>query len=712
VVWEASLYATGLFVACLFLLSSRHLITFKRWYDFSFLYGMSLLAWGLGHMFYMHPLLLLKLLSLPVSFLFYLFMLMAFHAFPLSPHLYYERWKTMLDIMILSMIYLSSALVIWIDPSGSMLYEQLLHVQCSLFILGRAFTVYMGNENNSQRAHNILLLYGAALFLFIDATVHLVPKLPSQLATVAAFMIILVGHYKMGKLREKVDVLDEYHYFHEKLSFQIRDDHVNRTYFFAIVIILVATGDLSNLYLAGMGISLLMLLGRILFTRRDNLESMKEMFHLSRSLEKQFEENMREIKQKNEHLSNLLSVKQSYEKLLVESNRQSMEQINYENLHQLIEEIANAWFNTMIGLDYLRISLASKEGTSYYEIVRGCPELRQDSGQKPVSLTVTVDERFDTPLVPNQIVIEALTTPVFHNETDLEDSFFNLLAIHVRGLIQRCLQNQQALEWRLMEQEMELASKIQFSLIPRERLVLPGLQAKAVYLPVAFVGGDYVDYLTIDDRYSCFLVADISGHGIPASLLTTGLRHAFRAVLQTTIAPDEILNRLNRLMHEDLTKTRSFVTMFVAVYDQREGLLRTSRAGHPQPLYISATRQMILPCASGIGLGLSAESRYTMDEWRVEEDFTLVIYTDGLIDLGRKEEPLSAEDWLHRFKKAVTAKDQGNIDRIAAIEEDIWARTRSNQQDDDISLLIIDVSIQHDGVTGGDADVVMQQLSG
>jgi serine phosphatase RsbU (regulator of sigma subunit) len=691
VILEASLYATGVFVACLFLLSSRHLITYKRWYDFSFLYGMALLAWGLGHLFHLHPNLLLKLLAYPVSFLFYLFLLMAFHAFPLSPHLYYERWKTVLDIIILSAIYLTYTLTVWFDPSRSALYELLIHAQGSLFILGRAYTVYLGNERNSQRDHNHLLLVGAVLFLLIDATGLQLFKVPMEILTAVTFAVILLGLYNMRKLRETVDVLDEYLYFHEKLSFQFRDDHVNRAYFFLSVLLLIAIPHHSPVFLTGTGISLLVLLGRIYCTRRDNDDSMKEMFHLSRSLEKQFEENMQEIRQKNEHLSNLLSVKQSYEMLLVESNRQSMREVHFENLHQLIEEIADAWYAHMIGLDFLRISLRSPDGTSCYETVRGRPEPHREMRQKPVSLTVLVDDQADTPLVPRQIVIEALTTSIYRNDTDMEDSFFNLLAIHVRGLIQRCLQNQQAMELRLMEQEMELASKIQFSLIPKERLVLPGLQAKAVYLPVAYIGGDYVDFVAIDDRFSCFLVADISGHGIPASLLTTGLRIAFRAVLQTTRAPDEILGRLNRLMHEDLAKTRSFITMFVAVYDQQAGVMRTSRAGHPQPLYLSATKQMILPCARGIGLGLAPETRYTMDEWAVEEDFTLVMYTDGLTDLGRKEAALTAQDWLQRFQAAVSADQREGIDRIAAIEEEVWQRTRANEQEDDISLLILDI---------------------
>lgn len=693
---EASLYASGVFVGFLFLLSSRHLITFKRWYDFSFLYGLALLSWGLGHLFAMSSALVLQLLSLLVSFLFYLFLLFAFHAFPLSPHLYYDKWKTTFDAMTMSAIYLTLTIAVWYDPAQSERYGYLLHLQSALFILGRAFTTYMGNQKNSQRDHSNLLLAGAILFLLINLADHHLFKLALNAITIISFVIILLGLRKMRKLREKVDVLDEYLYFHEKLSFQFRDDHVNRGYFFVTIIIITAISDLSAVYLAGMAVTLILLFIRIYATRRANNESMKEMFGLSRSLEKQFEENMREIKQKNDHLSNLLSVKQSYEKLLMESNRQNMQQVQYENLHRLIEEIADAWYENMIGLDYLRISLQAKTGESYYELVRGVRPTDGKREQKPVSFCLQVDEHLDTPLVPGQIVIDALTSTVFQDETEMEDSFFDLLAIHVRALIQRCRQTQQALDLRLVEQEMELASKIQFSLIPKERLVLPGVEAKAVYLPVASVGGDYVDFVTVDERYSCFLLADVAGHGIPASLLATGLRSYFRAVLQDCILPDQILARLNLLMYNDLSQVRSFVTMFVAVYDQEENVLRTSRAGHPQPLYLSQAKQMILPCSSGIGLGLWTESRYQTDEWPIKEDFTLVIYSDGLIDLGRKEEPLTAACWLDRFQRIAYQHDREKIDRVAAIESDVWQMTRMKQQDDDISLLILSFHTQGD----------------
>ncbi|MCK9911811.1 serine/threonine-protein phosphatase, partial [Microbacteriaceae bacterium K1510] len=88
-----------------------------------------------------------------------------------------------------------------------------------------------------------------------------------------------------------------------------------------------------------------------------------------------------------------------------------------------------------------------------------------------------------------------------------------------------------------------------------------------------------------------------------------------------------------------------YVTMFVAVYDHEHRVLRTSRAGHPQPFYISATRREDLPCSGGVGLGLSKEARYKVDEWAIEEDFVLLIYTDGLTELGRREGVLAVRQW-------------------------------------------------------------------
>jgi serine phosphatase RsbU (regulator of sigma subunit) len=688
-VWETLLYSTTLLSSLFLLLSARHSVSFKRWYDFPFLLGAGLFAWGIGHLFHVHTDRQFHLLSQPILLLFYICLLMAFHAFPRSPHLCFERWKSITDAAILTALYSSCSLPIWSDPSLAEKFLLLQHIQASLFLIAIAVVVWATTSQNSWREPRNMLLIGAMFFLLLDGTGHRLPGPIGFFLFVLPLLIIGIAQGKMQKFAEKVEVQDEYPCLHEKLQFRLHDENVANALILGAAVALASGQEQPLSYRLAMGTVLLLLFVRACRARREKRALMRELFHITSSLEKRLAENRLQIQAKNESLHRLLAFRQSYEKLLMVSNEQSLRETSYETLQRIIEELVDQWFSTMSGICFLQVSLHSSDGAAYYQVERGDPGENGCSEKHRFSVEIAIDENQET---ERMVRVRAVTDTEDFEEREWEKSFFRLLGVNVRGLILRCRHDQQSLELRLMEQEMELASKIQFSLIPRERLVLPQLEAKAVYIPVTYVGGDYVDFVNIDERYSGFLVADVSGHGIPASLLTTGIRHTFRAVVQTCSSPEQILERLNRILYEDLAKTRSFVTMFVAVYDREENVLRTSRAGHPPPLYLSASKRQILPCSGGVGLGLMKDAAYRLDEWKVEEDFTLLIYTDGLTELGRKAAKLDLSQWLRHFEQIILATGEEMTDRIRAIEQDIWQKTRQTQQDDDISVLIIDVA--------------------
>lgn len=691
--WEASRFIAAIIAAIFLLLFSRQWASAKRWHDFSFLQGLAFLAWGTGHLFGMKPELHMQILADILQFFFCLFLLLAFHAFPLAPHLYYERWKTVLDSILIAATFGTCMLVQHYYSAMSGIFSLLPLCQASIVILGTAFTLLLANYSHDDKPNcSNALLAGTMMFLVLDAIEHWLPQLPLFVATALDLLLILGISFLIHRRMQKLQVQEETHYLYEKLQLTFYDENMLKILFALFALPLITIRNLPLLYMGGMGLVLLILTFRLYKTRKSNQGLMRELFFISHQLEKLFAENMKQIHRKNEQLSRYLAQKQSYETLLLISNELNLRKINYETLQQIIEELVEKWFDGINELVYLRLSLQSEEGHDYFVVERG--SFKGASKQSTMHERLIVQDETDTPLAPRYVSVTAVTTEAHGNDSEpneSEHSFVKLLAVNVRGFVLRCLYDQQSLEWRLMEQEMELASRIQFSLIPKERLVLPGLQAKAVYLPYTYVGGDYVDYVVIDDRYSCFLVADVAGHGIPSSLLTTEIRSCFRAVIESYRSPEDILERINRLLFEDLCSTRSYVTMFVAVYDNAQQVLRTSRAGHPQPLYLSSTRQEVLPCKSGVGLGLVREARYQADEWPIEENFVLLIYTDGLTELGRKEGPREVYQWIGHFGQVILRDENVVTDRIEAIEQDIWQSLRQKQQEDDISVLIIDV---------------------
>jgi serine phosphatase RsbU (regulator of sigma subunit) len=687
-IWEALLYTLGTGAGAYLVRLSRRSVGVKRWDNVAFLQGWGLIAWGAGHLLAVSPAVWVRMISLPLCLCFSLLFLLALHEF-LAPYLGYERWKTVLDAMAMCAILGATAVCLLLVPDMARHFAAQLALQSGFLLLLPTVPLALANRQMKDAAREERQRLLAATMLFTAATAA-APFLPPALlfgAGAASLGFLCRSHQRRDRGREQPMAGDDSTHLYDRLKFSLQDANMVAVLLVGIVIAALAVPGIPRLSLFGMGLGFLIALARLALTIRANRTlKWRAFWHVS-SLERKFAEQLEQIQRKNDQMAQLLQLKQRYEQLLIASNEQSLREVSYENLQQVIEELVDAWFAKMGTLLYLRLSLESADGVVYYESVRGNPD--HPHIRHTVAEQIVVDEQRDSPLAPRYVVVLAKTAAEEADEREMEHPFYQLLAVNVRGLVLRCLQENQSLELRLMEQEMELARRIQLLLIPEERMVLPRLQAKAVYLPVAYVGGDYVDYVRIDQRYTCFVVADASGHGLPASLMANGIRSALRAVIQTCWEPDLILDRLNKLLYEDLSKMRSFITMLIAVYDAAAHKLFLSRAGHPQPLYLSASRVGLLPCAGGMGLGLSPDSRYVREEMPITEDGMLLVYTDGLPDLKRHDSSRYPDRWRRELSALWDEHRESSEDRIALVEKRVWELTRAGQQTDDISLLIL-----------------------
>ncbi|WP_429842856.1 PP2C family protein-serine/threonine phosphatase [Brevibacillus sp. FIR094] len=388
----------------------------------------------------------------------------------------------------------------------------------------------------------------------------------------------------------------------------------------------------------------------------------------------------------NHQLVKLMELKQNYEYLVMTSNEQSKRQVNYESLMPFIEELVDTWFVKMDKPCFLSITFESALGAVYFRIERGKKESAKV--QREVEELIVVSEQCDTAQTPRYVRLFAQSNVNDRDLKELEKSFYGLLLVNIRALILRCQQDQSSGQ-REIEMEMKLARRMQSMLIPTEELQLTSLRTRTVYVPVDYVGGDYIDYRQINDRYTCFIIADVSGHGFLASIWATGIRIAVRQVLQSSYSPDEILERLNQLLYADLVKTRSYITMLVAVYDEIEHKIRFGRAGHPQPFYLSKSNQTILASKGGVGLGLLPDSTYQMEEVPLEEEGMLLLYTDGLLDTGRKEVSRGSRHWLEELSSLLNMPGESKQESMNRVEAYLMGITHQRNQTDDISVLIL-----------------------
>jgi sigma-B regulation protein RsbU (phosphoserine phosphatase) len=244
--------------------------------------------------------------------------------------------------------------------------------------------------------------------------------------------------------------------------------------------------------------------------------------------------------------------------------------------------------------------------------------------------------------------------------------------------------------YRQLNQELELARRIQQSLLPQALPEMPPARFAVHYRPVGRVGGDFYDVFQLDENHVGFYVADVVGHGVPASLLTIFLKKAIRpkeifGKQYRLVPPNEVLRHLNREMIDQALAENPFITIAYGLYDRRDSSLTFARAGHPYPLYLDrsgAARSLIIP---GTLLGLF-DAEFPVYAQQLRRGDKVLFYTDGL-DLPEGE----AE---HRGAERLRAEAERYQDRPIGELVDCVARALfdGTPHPDDFTLLGLEIA--------------------
>jgi sigma-B regulation protein RsbU (phosphoserine phosphatase) len=193
-----------------------------------------------------------------------------------------------------------------------------------------------------------------------------------------------------------------------------------------------------------------------------------------------------------------------------------------------------------------------------------------------------------------------------------------------------------AIEKERLDKELQVASEIQNLLIPQEIPQSTYLEIAAEYIPCKEVGGDFYDIIKIDDNRFIFVVADVSGKGIPGALVVSNMQATLRAFLEYSKDLLPVVSRLNEAIIRQTTTDR-YITFFIGLYDHKKSSLTYINAGHNPPLLINKKGDMQELKTGGIFIGFMPWE-YEMDEISFNKDDTLVMYTDGLVEAMDSEE--------------------------------------------------------------------------
>ena len=310
--------------------------------------------------------------------------------------------------------------------------------------------------------------------------------------------------------------------------------------------------------------------------------------------------------------------------------------------------------------------------------ISGEPIISHDVRDNPIYVNARNATRSEmvAPIISNDEVIG-----VFDLESDELNAYSDddlqvllMLASQVAIIIEKVMLHEQLIEKKRLQGQLEVARQVQLELLPARDPEIPGYDISAYNFPTEEVSGDYYDWVPIYDDQIAVVIADVSGKGIPASLLMAFLRASLRAATHIGYATHISMAKVNYLLWESIERNQ-FVTAFYGILDASNKTLSYSNAGHNPPLLINKEGKTRFIERGGLPLGMFRDTRYHEYYLSFEPGDLLVLYTDGatealnpageefgrarLADAAKEAYSKSAREVISNMEKAVSEWTDG-----------------------------------------------------
>lgn len=244
-------------------------------------------------------------------------------------------------------------------------------------------------------------------------------------------------------------------------------------------------------------------------------------------------------------------------------------------------------------------------------------------------------------------------------------------------------------EKHAMDHDLQIAREIQKILLPSDAPDLPGFQLSGLNLPARTLSGDYFDYLVVDENHLGIVIADVSGKGVPASLIMAMCRSAVRSQAQGHRSPATVLRAVNRQIYPDM-KEDMFISMAYVILNRHTGEALLARAGHDAPLlYRSKTRMVERLNPKGMAVGIDSGGvfdRFCTDfPFCFEAGDLLLLYTDGLTEALDAE---GNEFGVERLTEELLEDARGEVvETLHRLAHSVQTFSAGMPQHDDITLI-------------------------
>ncbi len=242
-------------------------------------------------------------------------------------------------------------------------------------------------------------------------------------------------------------------------------------------------------------------------------------------------------------------------------------------------------------------------------------------------------------------------------------------------------------EKQRIQKELEIMRNLQQSILPKKFPTLPGISLAGMSLPALEVGGDFYDYLKVDEKRFGLTIADVAGKGMPSALFMALSRNTIRSFAFSNYSPEAILECSNKLIYKD-SDAGMFVTIFFVLCDIEKKKVTYSNGGHGVQLYYRKSKGKCFRLTTkGVPLGVVDDTEYEENSIKYEQGDFLFLYTDGVIEAFNEKNEEFGEENLIRIIEKNYNKSPENL--IELINFELNWHTKGCKQFDDITMMIL-----------------------
>ena len=273
------------------------------------------------------------------------------------------------------------------------------------------------------------------------------------------------------------------------------------------------------------------------------------------------------------------------------------------------------------------------------------------------------------------------------NSEDLR--LLSIIASQSGQLIRNSQLQAEAVEKKRMEHELALARRIQSSLLPQKEPSMPGLEFAAYYQPAVEVGGDYYDYFPKGGQQIAVVIADVSGHGASAAMLTTMLKGILNSVFRQFTSVDSAMGEVNLILSQMVPKSM-FITMMLMVFDMEKNVMRFSNAGHnPMVRCDGQSGRCQSVTAQGCALNMMGDFKYPMKELPLKRGDLFFIYTDGITEATNDSKDMFDIARLMQSLEETVGQPASKV--IDHVKNKLNAFTGKTVQADDVLMIAVNI---------------------